>query len=231
MEKKKSVRAQEDPVAKRAEVAPTGPTPVIVGYSLCAPVEPELTTDLRKEFTRTLRAPSNYKDPDKIEAYLSAASSEYDEAALEQPYSATFDCVTLVAPTLQEAVTWKAADDSKPLVGRLASWLWSRWPVYLYGFRINRFIDVLYTECARRNFRVPTELWLDREARPCRDVGRLLVPSGYDKFLTVAMALKAFGKQLGGVPTEGFTPGVKPLNDVSLAYELLVRLDIVPVAS
>lgn len=207
-------------------------TPVIVAYSLKPTGDKELAARLRNVFAASLSAPSNYKDPDKIAQYKADLLAAYDEEAARQPYTAAFDRVRLVAPTRREIGDWSsdemAAAKKPPVAVAAAAWLSKRWPVVLYGFEVNRFIDVLYTACAVRGRTLPPAFWLDRANRPCRDVSSCLVPSAYGKYLTPEMALLAFGERIGGVETAGFVPCQDPSVDTRLAYELLVRLDIVP---
>ena len=229
-------RKKEKPVRGSVKAAPPvrregEAVPVIIGYNLKMQGTADLHVRLRDHFAQTVSAPSNYKDPEKIAAYCATALEEYNEAAKQQPYSATFKAIRLVAPTLRQAMAWSLyGPESESPAAQVAAWITANWPVYLYGFDIDLFIDVLYTECARERYRLPTALWLDRMNRPCRDIARCLVPSGYGKFLTPTMALMTFGS-LGGIQTEGYTPGVDPVDDTKLVYELLVRLDIIQPAS
>ncbi len=232
MAERKQARGGDREAAKPRPARREGEAvPVIVGFGLKPQNAADLGARMRDHFADTVRAPCNYKDQEKIAAYCAAAIEEYADAARQQPYSATFRDVRLVAPTLRQSLSWSDGDpDGEPPAARAAAWISENWPVYLYGFDVNLFVDVLYTECACRRYRLPAALWLDRSNRPCLAVSSCLVPSGYGKFLTLDMALMAFGT-VGRVPPEGFVPGARPGEDVKLVYELLLRLDIIQPAA
>lgn len=228
-------------VAKRDSVAGRPPVtvPVVVGFKLKPNPDADLTARMRAAFEATVEAPANYKDPAKIEEYRRAACEDYRASEARRPYTSVFDRVVFIVPTFENAVGWSSEgrdrDSGKPSVAALAAgWLGKAFdgprnaigaPSFvLCGFDIELFVHVLYTACAAAGTKISPLTWLRDDMR-C-DVGNLITPRGYGKFLTPQMALLAFGDEVAGVKTAGFTPGVDPDDDVRVAFELLARLDL-----
>lgn len=114
-----------------------------------------------------LKAPSNYKDPEKIAAWIAKERDGLADELLMQPYSATFDRVVISDVTEQKSGHWAypAANSGKPGIAvSIRNWLLKRFPkawpntpnplcdggpqVLFIGFDIRLFLKILGLECS-----------------------------------------------------------------------------------
>jgi len=120
-----------------------------------------------------VKAPSNYKDPEKIAAYIEKAKEAQKAEMVAAPYSGTFDRMVLSDVASQKQTSWKSDDrgpgGSKPRISVAArSWLLNRYPkawpagfeqnsnedekVYFVGFGIRNWLKMMGTECTLPSF-------------------------------------------------------------------------------
>lgn len=114
-----------------------------------------------------IQAPSNYKDPEKIAAYIAKEKQALATELLYQPYSATFDQVYISDCSAGKAGRWSYRDPAsgKPSVAvSIRNWLLQRFPkawphttnpqnvngpaVVIMGFDTRLFLKILGIECS-----------------------------------------------------------------------------------
>lgn len=198
------------------------------------------------------KAPSHYKDPAKIAAYVAEARAAFTANAQNMPYTGTFDEVVLIDGKHHKVLQWShaaAEEGGKPLVSvRVRNYLLKHFPdawtddgtlrkggpaVIFVGFDPRTFLKILGLECSLPavNRRCPLGLWYSNTDH--RDITEAVLPKEFTG-LTLPYVLKMRR------PTDGETakrwdealadwpgPGVFPEKDARITVELATQLGFV----
>lgn len=195
----------------------------------------------------TFTAPSNWKDPAKIEAEIAAKQQAFKDEAKDMPYTGTFDEVVLVDPKHDGLQRWeyRAPDSGKqPICLAVRAYLTKHWKtawtddthnrkppeVIFVGFNPRTFLKILGLECSLPHVGKPLPLGLWYSNTDHRDIGTAILPDEF-KRLTVLEAVKArrprakdeaekWDQMLAG--WNG--PGQHPEKDAVIAIELAAQL-------
>jgi len=195
-------------------------------------------------------APSNYKDRDKIAAFVAEAKKTFFAEAKNQPYTGTFDEVFLVNPSKEGVFQWQfPPPDSKkpPIAVSVRNYLLKNYPdawagdihdsvppkVVFIGFDMRRFLKMLGLECSLPsvNKPLPPRLWYGNSDH--RDIEEAVMPREF-KHLSLKSVLAA-RRPAGAEAAERWDalvkdwpgPHVSPEKDVLLAVELAAQLGII----
>jgi hypothetical protein len=192
--------------------------------------------------------PANYKDHDKIDAYVKNKQQEWRAEAGRCPYVGTFDAVVLVDLGSGLTGQWsykgrKPGGDRPPVCLAVQDWLLQRhpdaWPdelmiphyqpeVVFLGFDPRCFLKMLGIECSLPgcDSPLPLSMWYgEAAARGHRDVEEACIPRECrDKVGWPAV----LGRR-GIAAKDGWSgPGVDPAEDVRLVAELAAQLGLAP---
>jgi hypothetical protein len=192
-------------------------------------------------------APSNYKDKDKIAAYVESKQQEFLTAALEVPYTATFDQVFMVDTKYGKVIQWDhSAEPGKPSVSqRVRTYFvnihgvgWSAKdykvhnpPFRVIGFNPRRFLKMLALECSMPAIGepLPPKMWYSNAEH--RDIGEAILPKDFrdtlslEKVLLMRRPVSYAARERWDKVLEGWKgPHVHPEKDAWLTVELASQL-------
>lgn len=203
-----------------------------------------------KKIVPAITPPSNYKDKDKIAAFVAEAKAAFEAEAKNMPYTGTFDEVFLVDPAHEQALQWVYSDDpSKPSIAvRVSNYLLKTFPkawegdigehetpqVIFIGFDPKRFLKVLGLECSlpRVGKALPPRVWYG--SNNYRDILEAVQPDAYCKRLDIKDIAaerrpteEAAGKAWDALLAGWDGPHQNPKTDVSLTVELATQLRLI----
>lgn len=193
------------------------------------------------------KAPSHWKDEQKIAADIAEKKANYLLTAKDAPYTGTFDSVFVADPKNERGAQFDFhADGSKqPVSVRVRNWLLKHYPTgwgegeydtrnppfRVIGFDPRRFLKILGLECSLPgiNKPLPLKMWYSNSEH--RDIAEAVLPSDFSKVLDLATVLKQRRPHDGEArkkwdeALEGWTgPHVDPWKDATLATELANQL-------
>lgn len=196
-------------------------------------------------FAPPAQAPAHYKDKDKIKSYLAEQRAAFEREAADQPYTSTFDSVSLIDKLHEKRPQWSTRAGGPPVGELVRNYLVKyfprAWPltpdpddpptpVVFVGFDTRRFLKLLGLECSLPTAaaRCPLRLWYDNAAGH-RDILEALAPREYRLSLPQVLrarrplaepAASAWDRLLA----DWAGPGVHPERDAHLALELAAQL-------
>ncbi len=197
--------------------------------------------------------PANYKDPAIIAKWYEKKAAELAEECLLQPYTATFDSVSILDPDRQDVATWVYRDPAEkkyPVSVAVRDWLisgnkdvWSmslaKEPqadrVVFIGFDASLFLDIMGIECALPEVQLNSspDGALHTKAAPLSmwkrnpdvvDIESIIKPDKY-KALTWPMVLRRLG--LVDLAADWQMPHKDIKKDADLLRAIARRLGIV----
>lgn len=166
-------------------------------------------------------APANYKDPEKISAYVAEKSAAWESGLGSQAYTGTFDSIVLADSANNKIGSWfyagREPGSKKASVAAAArNWLLNLWgdhwsdnmfpaddkpPVVFYGFEPRLFLKLLGIECSLPSVAapLPLSLWCGESAhRHSVDVFNLLVPREHAAMVDWRTVLAVRGVDVNG---------------------------------
>lgn len=187
------------------------------------------------ELTPVATAPANYKDPDKISAYMASVQQAWLEGAKDMPYAGTFDEVMLVDVANARPGRWSSAGREPggpklPICLAVRAWIMKQCPdglppgetsLPIIGFGPRDFLKMLGIECAMHGQPLPLAWWYNNSA--AIDIEALAMPREHNKSLRWSVLLKRWG--VGVENWDG--PGRSPHDDVSVTAELAAHLGLI----
>lgn len=178
-------------------------TRIIVSFTTKL-VDPDNIASLTPEF----KAPSNYKDADKIAKYIKERKDNFEADAANQPYTGTFDEVMLVDLQKQLVGKWSSKDrdaaDGLTVAEAAASWILRNNPdafagdildtansnVVFIGFDTRLFLKMLGLDCTLPDSKVqvPLRLWYNNSNH--RDITEAVMPSEFSLSWPIVLKLR-----------------------------------------
>ncbi len=208
-------------------------TVVLVSYSL-QPV-PERLEVMKGVYAATVKAPSNYKDAEKISEFVNRSIQQFEDEYSERPFASTFGRIVLTIPASRSSASWSRDDrqqGKKSSVASVCVGFLKRYLLYedaspftLVGFGIQRFLQALYAECALEGVQVPNSLRHGRE-QFAQDMSDLILGYTSESPTRLRTALQAFGPDIAGIPLLDYQPGKDLEADQVIMLELLCRFSL-----
>lgn len=195
-----------------------------------------------KDLVPKFQAPANYKDKDKIDAYVAASEAEFMQSAHLNPYLGTLDYVVIVDKANERIGRWSSKGREKgsgqlPVCLAARAWLLKEYPeawsselvdrptkprAMFIAFEPRTFLKLLGIECSLppNDNPLPASMWYGNVDH--RDITEAMIPREAAKFVTWSTVFT----QRGIKPKEGWVgPCVDPEEDVVLLTELASQVN------
>jgi hypothetical protein len=191
----------------------------------------------------TFTPPSNYKDQDKINAWLEGRQSKYETDAANQPYTGTFKRLVIADPANKRVGNWtyrKPDSGKQPVCLAARSWLLKEYgdawehtthpghsapDVIFIGFRTKLFLKMLGIECSLPEHQpqgskelnvLPLSMWYGNTDH--RDLENAAMPSDYELSWDQVLTIRDIGQR-------GWTgPGSNAKAELDIASDLAAQL-------
>lgn len=202
------------------------------------------------ELMPAFKAPSHWKDPEKINSSIEEQKQQYLKNAKDAPYTGTFDCVFMLDIGEKKVMQWDYREPGagkSPISVAVRNYLTKTYPtgwedkVYdtrnppfrVVGFNPRRFLKILGLECSLPsvNKPLPPRMWYNNQEH--RDIVEAVLPRDFEKLLDLPTVLKQrrpdgdarkkWDEKLNG--WEG--PHQNPEADAWLTVELCKQLGII----
>ncbi len=204
------------------------------------------TIDGIEKLLPEFKAPSHWKDKEKIAADVAEKKEAFLANAKNMPYTGTLSEVVLCDNKAKKTLQWKDDADKPPVSVRVRNYLLKNYPdawsndthdrkppsVILVGFDPRTFLKILGLECSLPTVNKPCPLGLWYTNTDHRDIEEAIMPKEF-KGLTLPYVLKfrrpvdaAEATKWDGLVKDWPGPGVFPDRDALLCVELATQLDI-----
>ncbi len=192
------------------------------------------------------KAPSHWKDKDKIAADVAEKREAFLANAKDMPYTGTLSEVTFVDSFTKKTLQWKDDPEKPPVSVRVRNYLLKNYPdawsndthdrkpptVILVGFDPRTFLKILGLECSLPKINKPCPLGLWYTNTDHRDIAEAVMPKDF-KGLTLPYVLKfrepidpADAAKWKELVKDWPGPGVFSDRDALLTVALATQLDL-----